>query len=233
MPHKFKSNKIFAVVGVSNFILSHLLNYGYFKKSSIKKVIYNSRIINSKFNQVRTFDGNVIFGFIGNIAPNKGIENLIKIFCELERKNFFLYIAGNGKSSYLNYLQKKYCNSNIKYLGRITPEDFFPLIDFTIVPSIWYENFPNVIIESLYFGVPVIASNIGGIPELIKLGINGTLFNPFQTNELKESMLEFSNNIFEWKKNFNKIVETSYPFCDFEQWINQWNDLIKEIVNGD
>jgi len=80
IPHKKLSQNVTAVVGVSNFILNMYLSYGYFKDAAYKEVIYNSRRnIHSLFIQRKEIDDTVIFGFIGNIAPNKGIEVLLKV----------------------------------------------------------------------------------------------------------------------------------------------------------
>ena len=56
---------------------------------------------------------------------------------------------------------------------------------FTVYPSEWYENCPFSVIESLMYGTPVIGSDIGGIPELIRDGENGNLFTPGNAEELK------------------------------------------------
>ncbi|MCX7680016.1 MAG: glycosyl transferase, partial [Spirochaetes bacterium] len=69
-PYRYGSNRIQAVVGVSEFILNKVLQYGYFSRTKIKQVIYNVRDGKNFRMQQRPFDGEVVFGFIGTIAPN-------------------------------------------------------------------------------------------------------------------------------------------------------------------
>jgi len=78
-------------------------------------------------------------------------------------------------------------NPRIKFLGYQPEEkiqEYFSQADYTIVPSLCYENSPTVIFESLSAGVPVIASDLGGIPELVRAGENGYLFRAGDRREL-------------------------------------------------
>ena len=61
-------------------------------------------------------------------------------------------------------------------------------VDVLVVSSIWYENAPLVILEALAAHVPVVASRIGGIPELIKEGVNGLLFEPNNSEDLRRKL---------------------------------------------
>lgn len=230
--HKNKSNLPYAVVGVSKFILDKHLKYGYFNKVPIKKVIYNSRKFDKNFelNFSRKNDENIRLGFIGNLAPNKGIGLLLKAFIELNNDKLKLYIAGSGKQEYENYLKTKYQNKNIEFLGRVDPYQFFPKIDITVVPSFWEDTLPGVVFESFYFGVPVIGSNLGGIPEMIKEGINGMLFNPYKPDDLKEKILSFVENIEYWRSKSYGIRETGKDFFDTNRWLNNWTELINEVI---
>jgi len=69
----------------------------------------------------------------------------------------------------------------------------------SIVVSIWYEALGIVVVESFAFGVPVIGSNIGGIPEMISEGIDGMLFDPYKEGDLEEKMLKFESEISDWR----------------------------------
>ena len=230
-PYKLKSNKLKAVVGVSNFVLNKLLSYGYFKDVPIKKVIYNSRKgldetpvdkkINTKY---------VNLGFIGSLAPNKGIEVLLKAYYKIKKPYYRLFIAGTDKRDYEEYLKSKYKDESIIFLGKVEPKEFFNKVDVTIVPSIWYENFPGVIIESFAFGVPVIGSNIGGIPEMVIEGKNGMLFNPYKEGDLEEKLLRFEEQISEWRNKSEDIKKSGQKFLDYNKWINEWESLYNQIT---
>jgi glycosyltransferase involved in cell wall biosynthesis len=230
LPYKSKSNKLKAVVGVSNFILNHYLSYGYFQDVPIKKVIYNSRKLDTNINKM--VDLNYInFGFIGTLAPHKGVEVLLKAYHKIKKPNYRLFVAGSGKEDYEEYLKSKYKDDSIIFMGRVEPKDFFEKVDVTIVPSIWYENFPGVIIESFAFGVPVIGSNIGGIPEMIIEGVNGVLFDPYKEGDLEEKMLKFESEISDWRNKSEIIKQNAQKFLDYEGWLNQWEELYKLILS--
>ena len=67
-------------------------------------------------------------------------------------------------------------------------------IDVLVVPSIWYENSPLVIHEAFLAGIPVIASNLGGMAELITHRKNGLLFEPGNIDDLIDKMNIFIRN---------------------------------------
>jgi len=233
LPYKSKSNNIKAVVGVSNFILNKLLSYGYFKDVPIKKVIYNSRKLSNFIVERRTDSKHINFGFIGTLAPNKGIEVLLRAYHKIKKPNYKLFVAGAGKQDYEEYLKSKYKDDSIIFMGRVEPMDFFEKVDVTIVPSIWYENLPGVVYESFAFGIPVIGSNIGGIPEMIINGVNGMLFDPYKEGDLEEKLLKFEDNISDWKNKSEIIKQSAQKFLDYEGWLNQWEELYKLVVSGE
>ncbi len=233
LPHRKLSNKLTAVVGISNFILNKFLLNGYFNKVPIKKVIHNSRRIERVRNSVgqhRNRNKWVSLGYIGNIAPNKGIEVLLKAYLKAKAEYTELLIAGAGEESYLKYLKEKYSNKRIKWLGWVNPKSFFNKVDFTIVPSIWYEALGMVIVESFAYGVPVIASNIGGIPEMVVEGKNGLLFDPGNEEDLAEKLELAVGGVEYWRKRREVISKSGRKFLDYKKWITKWKELILECI---
>ncbi len=80
---------------------------------------------------------------------------------------------------------------NIKLLGHLGQEEIKEYIrkcSFVVVPSIWYENCPYSILETLAIGKPVIGANIGGIPELVKNNENGLIFKYDDVSDLENKM---------------------------------------------
>jgi glycosyltransferase involved in cell wall biosynthesis len=71
--------------------------------------------------------------------------------------------------------------SGIKRLGAIDPEqipEYMSHASALILPSIWYENFPRTLVEAFGSGLPVIASRLGALAELVEDGVTGVLFAP-------------------------------------------------------
>jgi glycosyltransferase involved in cell wall biosynthesis len=191
----FSNKYVDAVIGVSRFVLDLHIKNDYFLNSYIKDVIYNPVYLTHKKVAKKEIK-EITFGFIGRIEKVKGIEVLLNAVEILKRKhsNFKLLIAGKGNLQYIETLKKRFRNEKVKFLGFIKPEEFYPKIDILVVPSLWYEPLPTVILEAFAYKVPVIGSDIGGIPELIENGRTGFIFEPGNSWELSFQMEKFILN---------------------------------------
>lgn len=129
--------------------------------------------------------------YVGQIEEHKGILWLIEALRNF-RGEFELRIAGGGAK--LAYLRRLIAGDSRYVLrGPVAPEQlsaYFAEADLTVVPSLALENCPGVILESFAAGTPVLASRVGGIPELIEENKNGWLFAPGDGEDLR-SRLEF------------------------------------------
>jgi glycosyltransferase involved in cell wall biosynthesis len=229
--HPKLSQNVDAVVGVSKFVLDKHLEYGLFKKAKIKTYIHNVLKIDELPEIKNDFNKDKItFGFIGGLTPAKGIENLLKVFKNIDLDNIQLLVAGKGKESYEKYLKDNFSTQNIKFLGYIKSDEFFKDIDVLVVPSLWNDTLPTVILESFIYGVPVIGSKRGGIPELIN-NKNGYLFEPTNLNELKEIILSIVKNKDEIKIKNDFILKNREKYIDYENWVNKYLSIVKEILN--
>jgi glycosyltransferase involved in cell wall biosynthesis len=126
------------------------------------------------------------FGYIGGHQVEKGVPLLIEAFNGI--KNARLFIYGSGKETEYKKMIK---SSNIFLKGRVEDHkkaEAFGQLDFLVVPSIWYENAPLTIYEAFMFKVPVLTSNIGGMAEAVKDGINGLHFRVADAGDLRRKM---------------------------------------------
>jgi len=126
------------------------------------------------------------FLYIGRLSEVKNLEILIKIFNEL--KEYKLTIVGTGKME--KYL-KSIANKNIIFLGVIENKNIknqFKENDIFILPSI-SEPWGLVVEEALYFGLPVMISENCGSCELIENDINGYIFNPNDSENIKSAIM--------------------------------------------
>ena len=81
--------------------------------------------------------------------------------------------------------------SNVEFMGHLdkdTLNHFYNKCRIFIMPSIWYEGFPGVLIEAMRHGKPVICSNIGGLSEIVEDGKTGLLFEPGNSKDLAEKI---------------------------------------------
>lgn len=131
------------------------------------------------------------FLFVGQVEYHKGIFLLIKAFqaALLINSNLKLTVIGNGEQ--LEKAKKlTENNEQIKFSGRLDGSQVKALMaesDCLIVPSLCYENAPLTIFEAHAAGLSVLAANIGGIPEIIK--VNDELFKPGDVEDLKNHIL--------------------------------------------
>jgi glycosyltransferase involved in cell wall biosynthesis len=117
--------------------------------------------------------------FVGQLAQHKGLAFLVDAISTLPI-DARLMIAGDGV---LRRWTEKHASENerITYLGYMPPGEIvnvFGVVDALVVPSLCYENSPTVIYEGLQAGLPILASRIGGVGELVEEGKNGFLFIP-------------------------------------------------------
>lgn len=135
--------------------------------------------------------------YFGRLSEEKGILNLIKAFAKLE--SGMLYIAGEGpeKEKIEEIISNNNLQDRVKLLGFLKAEQMKEKIrkcKFVIVPSIWYENCPYSVMETLAIGKPVIGANIGGIPELVKDNESGLIYEYNNIDDLKSKMEILFNN---------------------------------------
>ncbi len=141
--------------------------------------------------------GNFKFLFLGQIEKHKGIFLLMRAFDKIkkQRPEIELILAGNG-SQIENARRLAASDKNIKFMGWHGDEQADKLLlssHCLVYPSLVYENCPNAIQRALSAGLPVLAADIGGIPEL--LGKNGALFKPADSDDLAEKMIWMIENM--------------------------------------
>lgn len=231
LPHKELSNNVDAVIGVSNFVLQHHLKNGLFRKAKIKIPIINAKSFNSiQLNVPVENKKNIRFGYIGGLVPAKGVEILLRTFSQLsEIKNISLVVAGSGEVDYVKKLEKYSCE-NINFLGFASPDIFFKNIDVLIVPSLWNDTLPTVVFEAFVYGVPVIGSNRGGIPEMIKHGENGFLFDPDSSNDLKDLISEISRYPEKLQCMRDAVLNSSKRFLNVDSWVDEYIDIFSKLA---
>lgn len=174
------------------------------------------------------------FGFIGTLLPSKGVAILIRAFKKIKAGNIELKVYGRqasyrGFENYLRYIKKLAKGKSIRFMGGYNNEDIAEILsglDVLVVPSIWYENYPLVIQEALLAKVLLIASRIGGIPELIDDNINGLLFEPGDSEELQEKM----QYVIENPDFFKKVRENIPTVENIESHAEKMERLYKTLL---
>lgn len=192
--------KFAKVIAVSLAVKKELLKLGV--KSEKIEVIYNG-IDEKKFTNVN--DGKftkkqdeIVIGTISRLYPDKGLEYLLEGFKKASEKmyNLSLKIVGSGPSEKeLKSLARELKIENADFLGRIAHSDipkFLKSIDIFTLTSVWGESFGIVLGEAGLMGKPCIATNIGGMPEVIKDGETGIIIEPKSSQAVADAIIKLA-----------------------------------------
>jgi glycosyltransferase involved in cell wall biosynthesis len=124
--------------------------------------------------------------FSGRMCPEKGAATLLEAAAMVPEVP--VRLAGDGPTFQEH---KAAAPTNAEFLGQLSADAMdaaYAGARFLVVPSRWFEGCPLVISEAMGHGLPVIASRIGGLPELVEDGETGLLFQPGNAEELAEKM---------------------------------------------
>ena len=136
--------------------------------------------------------------YLGRITEEKGVETVIKAYEKI--KDHQVKIMGDDTTDEAKRLKnyvKQHEMKNVEFIGfknGVELEEIIKGSRFTLIPSIWYDNLPNTALESFQYSKPVIASNIGSLPELVLDGINGYLFEPGNADALAQKIKLLDDN---------------------------------------
>lgn len=170
----------------------------------------------------------IIFLYVGSLSENKGIKILLKAISLIDRNVKFLFCGSGPLEEDIIIAQNN--DMRINYLGKLDKENlmnYYEIADVLIVPSVWEEPFGRVIIEAAEFAVPTIASNVGGIPEIILQLNNGELVSPNDINELVSKIKYFCV-----RKNIKKYLYNIPPKIDYyslENQVDSFYELYEKI----
>lgn len=130
--------------------------------------------------------------FLGRLSPEKGIETLLAAHAEIADR-VPLVIAGTGPME--QPLRSRFPKA--EFLGHVSGsalENALRNAALIVIPSEWYENCPMSVLEAMAHGKPIVASDIGGIPELVVDGATGVLFRPGDRRALQTHLLHLMEN---------------------------------------
>ncbi|MFI5420836.1 MAG: glycosyltransferase family 4 protein, partial [Nitrososphaerales archaeon] len=186
---KASSKRLDGVISVSNYVLNCHKRSGYFEQVPTS-VIYN---VMDSFEDLPGEKDNLItdtliFGYIGKIEEEKGIRIVLEATKYLSMQNWRLRIAGTGLNAYIKTLKDQFLDPRIEWCGFVDSRTFYGSIHVSIIPSIWPDPLPYVVIETLSAGKSLICAESGGIPEIAALGAVVKTFPPADIPALAQVM---------------------------------------------
>lgn len=221
------TQKIDAFVVPSLFTLKKLNQYGI----PMEKLHHVPTFFNLKQN-VPEVTYEPYFLFVGRLEKQKGLMTLIKAFVKTGAPLKIIGFSNDGYENELKaYLEDK--KHRIEFLGKMSFAEIEPYLKSclcTLVPSEWYDNFPNVILESFAYKKAVIATDIGSLPELVKDGQTGCLFKYADVDDLSDKIEFMLNNESDAKtmgeNAFADIKDKYSPDAHYVQLISLFNKTI-------
>lgn len=184
-------------------------------------------------------------GYLGQIVPIKGVHLLVQAFHRLNRSKRRARLTIHGKLEadprYVHDLKRlAEGDADIVFAGAYQRDELARVLselDVVVVPSIWYENAPQVILESFAAHKPVIGTDVGGIAEVVQHGVNGLLFERKNVADLTRQLQRALDEPGLLARLSNEIPamrtvdeEMSELFKVFEQVVANQTTCVKEIA---
>ncbi|TWI63380.1 glycosyltransferase involved in cell wall biosynthesis [Desulfobotulus alkaliphilus] len=162
--------------------------------------------------------------FVGRMSPEKGVRVLEKAAV---KGRMHVDCIGEGdtrpESAYCNCLGLQRRDAVFSAMGKAP---------FMIVPSLWYEGFPMVIVEAFSVGTPVLCSNIGSLAELVEDRVTGLHFEAGNADDLAEKMqwmLDHPDEVAEMGRRARREYEAKYtPERNFEILMDIYRQAVQE-----
>lgn len=217
------------IISPSQWLLDYYNKRGFFPLSK-KKVLRNP--IDRIYTPMKKNLGEKrILLFAGQLTESKGIHFLIETLKEWKRDDWILKIAGIGNRE--KDLKKLVEGDNrFQWYGYVKPVFLGRLLeqaDCTLIPSLCYENSPMIIYESFARGVPVIASDIGGISEVVTDHVNGFTFEPKDQDNFLQTLEFFLNHPEKRQKLRENAIQTVQGLTK-DQYVRKIFECMKDIL---
>jgi glycosyltransferase involved in cell wall biosynthesis len=136
------------------------------------------------------------FVYFGRLLPEKGIDILIRAAGNVEGARCL--IVGEGpEEAALKLAAEEFGSGRVEFTGYLGGDDFRRTVAgarFVVLPSCWYENLPFTVMEAMAAGKAVIATDIGGIPEMVDDGETGLLFPLGDETALRDCLAKLDSD---------------------------------------
>lgn len=217
-------------ISPSRFLLNKVKNWS--RENLSLNLVYLSNFIDLSFWQGSEEIGDYIV-YCGRLNDEKGVKSLIQAVNNLPEVN--LKVIGDGP---LKSELENIAGENIEFIGYKNQEEIKNLVGkakFVVVPSVWPENNPIIVLETMALGKPVVATNLGGLPELIDDGQGGLICRPDDINDLSEKIKKLYFDLDKIKQfgayNRQKAIAEYSADKHYRQLIGIYESLVKPKNN--
>lgn len=199
-------------------------------------ITIHKKISNAKKKVLPDWEGNIIIGSVSRLTREKGQQFLIKAVPEIVKKEpkarFIIIGDGPDKDYFNNLIKELHIEDTVKILGFVNnvPE-YYSAMDIFVFPTIWeLEGFGLVTPEAMSYDLPVVASALGPVPEIIDNNVNGLLVPPEDEHAIARAvitLIQDQEKRREFGKNGRKKVEEYY---DIEKVSKKILEVLQEAT---
>jgi glycosyltransferase involved in cell wall biosynthesis len=166
----------------------------------------------------------VTLGFLSSLLPHKGAHILVAAFIEAHQENMSLKIFGDPlhEQEYFERMKNLSKNYHIDFLGKYHNDDLESILedlDVVVLPSLWWENTPLVMLRALAHKVPVVVSDFPGMTEVVRDGVDGFVFRPGEYKDLENILIKIGKNptlLNDKKKNISYLKRIEEEAFEYE-----------------
>ena len=195
-----------AMVCVSNSLSEYMRGLGH--EASKLHVVCNGVPACFNLPEKQPPSQSLTLGTMALFRPRKGIESLLEALALIRQQKVDVHLRAVGSfetpeyqrevSQYADQLGVSDCITWTGFQSDINEQ--LQLMDLFVLPSLFGEGLPMVVLESMAVGIPVIASNVEGIPEAVRDGIDGLIFKPGSAADLAEKVISMNGHTDRWKE---------------------------------
>ena len=198
---KFFEDKVDRLLPISNGLKELFAQNGYDEKRMrvIPLIIPEQKKVETNLKErLGVKEDEKVILYIGRVAREKGVHRAIEAMRYIS--NAVLLIVGKGsyaktRTEYYRSLEKQVedygLGDKVRFVGYVEPREvreYYSIADLTVLPCWWFEGFSRTLLESCAYGIPAIATKVGGIPDVIEDGKNGILLKTLETEELVKAI---------------------------------------------
>ncbi|MFH1331847.1 MAG: glycosyltransferase family 4 protein [archaeon] len=207
----------------------------YLEAFKLGSVVYLPHFINLDFwkpEKQKREEGLILY--VGAITPNKGVEYLIEAMPEIQKevKEARLRVIGGGSERKKLQKRAKELGINAEFTGKLRPEQVleqYNKAQLLVMPSVWMEQFGMVGIEAMATGLPVVGSDIGGIPDWLIDGETGHLVRPKDSKDIAEKTAKILKDKKLWEEMSKKALKRAQRYNE-EDFKADLENIYKEAI---
>ncbi len=167
--------------------------------------------------------------YVGRLSEEKGVRRLLEAWEQMPQIPLKLMGDGSLSAELKLYVESKGLK-HVEFLGTLDTQQYNHYMQgakFLVIPSQCYENFPRIAVEAFAFGLPVLASRLGSLQEIIVEGVTGFCFDPLRAEDLKEQALKmWQMDMDAMSRGVRQIFQQRYsPAVNLRQLLDIYENL--------